>query len=106
MLVRTLLALSILSLPILTENARVMWLQNSTLIPTAITKFTKETALRVMSHQYMRPPRFSTIKMMIKRLIQEETRSKPMRMKVTMKMAAREMARDCSVSLHMVRYCS
>ena len=35
MLVRTLVARSIRSLPMLTLNARVMWLQNSTLIPTS-----------------------------------------------------------------------
>ena len=33
-------------------------------------------------------------------------RSIPMRKKVTMKMVAREMARELRVSSHMVRYCS
>ena len=92
--------------PTLTEKALVRWLQNSTLMPTAITRLTRDTALRVMCHQYIRPHRFTMIRMMISRLITLDTRSKPMRMKVTMKMAAREMPSDLRVSCHMVRYCS
>ena len=71
-----------------------------------MTRLTRETALRVICHQYMRPPRLRMIKMITRRLMHEETRSKPIRTKVTMKMAAREMARDWRVSLHIVRYCS
>ena len=44
--------------------------------------------------------------MMTVRMTTEEQRSNPMRKKVTMKMARREMPRDWRVSLHMVRYCS
>ena len=46
-----------------------MWLQNSTLIPTAITKLTKETAFRVTSHTYMRAPRSIRMRTMHKSII-------------------------------------
>ena len=51
-------ALSTLSFLAYFAKYLTMWLQNSTLIPTAITKFVKETALRVMLHQYMNAPTF------------------------------------------------
>ena len=103
---RTVLALSTLSSPIVTENALVVWQQNSTAIPTVITRLTKEMAFRVMFHQYMRPPMLSTMRTMIRRLINEETISKPMKMKVTKKMAVMDIASDVRVSSHIVRYCS
>ena len=71
-------------------------------IPTAITRFTRETALSVICHQYMRPHRLTMMRMMMMRLMTLETRSKPMRMKVTMKIAASDMPRDLSVSLTFV----
>jgi hypothetical protein len=44
---------------VLTAKARVMWAQNSTEMPTAITKFTNETAFNVTCHQYIMPPRLT-----------------------------------------------
>ena len=105
-LVRIVLALSTLSSPIFTANALVVWLQNSTAIPTVITRLTREMAFRVMFHQYMRPPMLSTMRIMIRRLMKEETISKPMKTKVTRKMAVMDIARDDRVSSHIVRYCS
>ena len=52
-----------------TAKVRVMWLQNSTLIPTAITKLTKETAFRVTSQTYMRAPRSIRMRTMHKSII-------------------------------------
>ena len=49
-LVRIVLALSTLSSPIVTANALVVWQQNSTAIPTVITRLTREMAFRVMLH--------------------------------------------------------
>ena len=45
--------------------------------------------MRVMDHQYMRAPRLSTMRMMMRRIMREETRSKPINTKVTRKIAAR-----------------
>ena len=42
-----------------------------------------------MDHQYMRAPRLSTMRMMMRRIMREETRSKPINTKVTRKIAAR-----------------
>lgn len=44
--------------------------------------------------------------MMTRRMMREEQRSKPMRRKVTTRMAISEMPSDCSVSSHIVKYCS
>ena len=105
-LVRIVLALSTLSSPIFTANALVVWQQNSTAIPTVITRLTREMAFRVMFHQYMRPPMLSTMRIMIRRFMKEETISNPMKMKVTRKMAVMDIAKDDRVSSHIVRYCS
>ena len=70
MLTRTRSARLTLLSPGSTAKARVMWLQNSTLMPTAMTRLTRETALSVISHQYIRLPRLTRmqiIMMMIKR---------------------------------------
>ena len=99
-------ALSTLSLPKQTAKALVVWQQNSTEIPTVITRLTKEIAFRVMSHQYIRPPMLTTIRRMIMRLIKDEVISKPMKTYVTQKIAPIEIRRDVIVSLHIVRYCS
>ena len=69
MVMRACLAFSNRSLSAWMAKVRVMWLQNSTLIPTAITRLTKETALRVMDHQYIKPPRLISIRMTQKRII-------------------------------------
>ena len=106
MLVRIAVARSTLSRPTFTEKALVVWQQNSTEMPTVMTRLTREMALRVMFHQYMRPPMLRTMRIMMRRLMKEETISKPMNTKVTRKIAVMETARDLSVSLHMVRYCS
>jgi len=42
----------------LIENALVMWQQNSTEIPTDITRFTTDMALKSIDHQYINPTRF------------------------------------------------
>ena len=82
MVVRIAVARSTLSRPIFTENALVVWQQNSTEMPTVITRLTKEMALRVMFHQYMRLPMLRTMRIMMRRLMKEETISKPMNTKV------------------------
>ena len=49
-----------LCIPIYLSMYLVIWLQNSTEMPTAITRLTKDTAFRVMLHQYIKAPRFKT----------------------------------------------
>ena len=75
MLVRIAVARSTLSWPTFTEKALVLWQQNSTEMPTltVITRLTREMALRVMFHQYMRPTMLRTMRMMTRRLMKEET---------------------------------
>ena len=69
MLITACLAFSTLSRLLLTAKVRVMWLQNSTLIPTAITRLTRETAFKVMSHAYIIPPRSIRMRTMHSRII-------------------------------------
>ncbi|KAJ8956657.1 hypothetical protein NQ318_014011 [Aromia moschata] len=80
--------------------------QNSTDIPTAITRFTNDTALSVMCHQYMRPPKFTRIIEIVMITTRLENMSSPMRRNVTTNMASRLMPRLSRVSGHIVRYCS
>lgn len=70
-----------------------------------ITRLTSETALREMSHQYMRPIMSAMIMLMVTRMMNDEVRLK-VKSNVTANTEAREMVRLTPVSAHMVRYCS
>merc|ERR1712142_34236 len=106
MVVKASLARSTLVDPTVTAKVLVTWEQNSTDIPTVMTKLTKETAFREMSHQYINPPKLVRIMKMIVTIMAADLRSIPMRKNVTKKIAANDMPRDCKVSSHIVRYCS
>ena len=71
-----------------------------------MTRFTRETALREMFHQYMRPPRSIKIMTIVMRTTMEEATSRPDMMTLTMKTVPREIANDFNVSCHIVKYCS
>ncbi|KAF4517184.1 hypothetical protein B566_EDAN005616 [Ephemera danica] len=66
-----------------------------------MTRLTSETALREIFHQYMMPPRFVTIMVMVMRTARELNTSRPINKKVTTKMANMDIPRDLSVSGHM-----
>ena len=55
----------------------VMWEQNSTLMPTAMTRLTRETALSWMLHQYISPNMSVRIITITSRITSEEPRSMP-----------------------------
>ena len=71
-----------------------------------ITRFTRDTALRDMFHQYIKPRRFVTIITIVMMTTIAEHMSNPMRKNVTTKMAATERLKLPRVSCHIVRYCS
>lgn len=117
-------ALSTLQSPEQTAKDLVMCDENSTEIPTAITRLTRDTAFKVICHllkclvinlvsekhdlpyQYIIPPRLTRIMMMTTKLMTEDTKSSPIMKKVTTKMADNEIPNDLRVSCHMVKYCS
>ena len=71
-------ALATLSGPtVLTAKALVMCEQNSTLMPTAMTRLTRETAFSWMLHQYIRPNMSVRIITMTSRITREDPRSIP-----------------------------
>jgi hypothetical protein len=71
-----------------------------------ITRFTRETAFNVIFHKYMRPPIFTTIIVMVIITTIDEKISRPIKRKVTPKIAAKETPRLNKVSDHVVKYCS
>ena len=69
-------------------------------------RLTRDRALRLMSQRYIRPNKSHKIIQMVKMTMIAEYRSQPSKMKVTTKMALRQMARLVMESCTMVRYCS
>ena len=80
--------------------------QNSTEIPTVMTRLTSETALRVMDQKNMRPNMLARIIAIVVIMISVVQMSKPSRMNVTMKIAEPLMTRLSTVTQTIVRYCS
>lgn len=71
-----------------------------------MTKFTRETAFKLMFHQYIRPAKSIIIIKTVKRTITAENNDNPVRNNVTTKITTRDKPIDCKVSSQMVRYCS
>jgi hypothetical protein len=71
-----------------------------------ITKFTRETAFKLIFHQYMRPPRLIIIISTLRITIPAENNENPVKNSVTTKITARERLIDDKVSCQMVKYCS
>lgn len=71
-----------------------------------MTKFTRETAFKLMFHQYIRPPRLTIVINTVRRTITAENNDIPVRKSVTVKTTARDNPIDASVSDQMVKYCS
>jgi hypothetical protein len=67
---------------------------------------TRDTAFNVICHQYMRPPIFTTIIVMVIITTMDEKMSRPIKRNVTPKIAANETPRLNKVSGHVVKYCS
>ena len=80
--------------------------QNSTEIPTAITRLTNETELSEMFHQNMSPIKFTTIQIIVIIIIKAEVKSKPSKTKSTKKVVISEKVRLSRVFKPVVRYCS
>lgn len=80
--------------------------QNSTDIPTAMTRLTNDTAFNDIDHRYIRPPMFITIIVIVITTTIDEWISKPISKNVTTNMANMEMPMLCNVSGHIVKYCS
>lgn len=70
------------------------------------TKFTRETAFKLMFHQYIKPPKFIIVNNTVRRTIAAENNENPVRRNVTTKITARDKPIDISVSCQMVKYCS
>jgi len=87
-------------------NARAMCEQNSTEIPTVITRLTNDNALSETDQKYMRPNMLATIIAIVQTMIADVQTSKPRRNIVMTKIAAKLMTRLNTVSLTIVRYCS
>lgn len=66
---------------------------------------TRETALREISHQYMRPSMSAIIMAMVTRIMSDDVKSK-VKTSMTANTEAREMPKLAPVSRHIVRYCS
>lgn len=87
-------------------NARAMCEQNSTEIPTVMTRLTNETALSEIDQKYIKPNMLAMIMAIVHTTTNEVQTSKPRRNIVMTKIAARLTARLETVFLAMVRYCS
>jgi len=87
-------------------NARAMCEQNSTEIPTVITRLTNDNALSETDQKYMRPNMLATIIAIVQTMIADVQTSKPRRNIVMTKIAAKLMTRLNTVFLTIVRYCS
>lgn len=71
-----------------------------------MTRFTRDTALRLMPHSHMAPNMLTRIMAMVTLTSTADHSSKPNRMVLTMKMDPSDMHRLKAVSCTMVRYCS
>jgi len=87
-------------------NARAMCEQNSTEIPTVMTRLTNESALSETDQKYMRRNMLAIIMAIVQTMIAAVQMSKPRRKIVMMKIEARLMTRLKAVFLTIVRYCS
>jgi len=87
-------------------NARAMCEQNSTEIPTVITRLTNDKALRGIDQKRIRPNILAMIIAIVQTIIADVQMSKPRRKIVMPKIAARLTTRLNTVFLTMVRYCS
>jgi len=89
-----------------TANARATCEQNSTEIPTVMTRLTNESALSGMDQKNMRANMLAMIIAIVQTMIADVQTSKPRRNIVMTKIAARLTERLNTVFLTMVRYCS
>jgi len=87
-------------------NARAMCEQNSTEIPTVMTRLTNDSALSEIDQKNIKPNMLAMIIAIVQTMISDVQMSKPRMIVVMMKMAARLMTRLETVLLTMVRYCS
>lgn len=71
-----------------------------------ITKFTRDTAFKVMFHQYINPPILTIVINTVRKTITAEKNDNPVRKNVTTKITTRDRPIDNSVSDHIVKYCS
>lgn len=71
-----------------------------------MTKFTRETAFKLMFHQYIKPAKSIIIIRTEKTITIAEKNDNPVRNSVTTKITARDKLIDDKVSCQMVRYCS
>lgn len=71
-----------------------------------MTKFTRETAFKLMFHQYIRPAKLIIIIKTVRTTITAENNDNPVRNSVTTKITARDKPSDDKASCQMVRYCS
>lgn len=71
-----------------------------------MTRFTRETAFKLISHQYIRPPKLTIVINTVRRTITAEKNDNPVRKNVTTKITTRDKPIDDSVSHQMVKYCS
>jgi len=89
-----------------TANARAMCEQNSTEIPTVMTRLTSDSALSEIDQKNMRPSMLAMIIAIVHTMITDVQMSKPRRITVMPKIAAKLMERLNTVFLTTVRYCS
>jgi len=87
-------------------NARAMCEQNSTEIPTVMTRLTNESALSGIDQKNMRPNMLAMIIAIVQTMIADVQMSKPRRNIVMMKIADKLTRRLNTVFRTMVRYCS
>jgi len=87
-------------------KARAICEQNSTEIPTVMTRLTNERALSGIDQKNIRPNMLAIIIAIVQTIIADVQMSKPRRIIVMTKIAARLMTRLNTVFLTMVRYCS
>ena len=71
-----------------------------------ITKFTRETAFKLMFHQYIRPAILIIIINTVRTTITAENNDIPVKNSVTTKITARDKPIDDKVSRQIVKYCS
>lgn len=71
-----------------------------------MTKFTRETAFKLMFHQYIRPAKSTIIIRTVRTTIPAENNDNPVRNSVTTKITARDKLIDDKVSCQIVKYCS
>lgn len=87
-------------------NARAMCEQNSTEIPTVMTRLTNDRALSGIDQMNMRPNMLAMIIAIVQTTMADVQMSKPRRNTVMTKIAAKLTDKLNTVFLTMVRYCS